>query len=320
MTDLEAPKPLHPPPHCPTCACEEDYDPFTPPGPPMPEAPPLPTELYVEEESWEHWQGSPIDIARIARRADDWIDKHFTNFSQLPKAHWYLPGGQVMQQNAVHHHHTVRTSRWVGGATADHLADEIQARRDLVLGVRIESDVIYRAWFRDDVFKTVPLRDTPAPEQHPPGSVSISTESVSPPHKIEVFFDTETPAARLRVIAPSQLLCRNLFDHMRPHVAAGARTNLWPRRRVTLLGASVGVLGGVAVGVFVLPAAGVGSAVLLAFVLGSAGDLLVRWASPPLELVDAGEKRRWSLARTYAWQGTLFALALVSILLAVIFA
>ena len=283
------------------------------------EKPPLPEELYFKDETWEHWQGSPTEIARIARRADDWIDQHFTNFTQLPKSQWYLPGGRIAQQEAIHKHHTVRTTRWVGGAGADHLADEIEARRDLVLGVHIESEAIWRAWYRDDVFKTVPVRDAPPPERPPPG-VSASREVVAPPHKIEVFFDTVTPAARLRVTAPSPQLCRTLFEHMRPHVAAGARTGLWSRRRAALLGGVVGVLGGVAVGVLVLADAGIGSGALLVFALGSAGDGLVRWASPPLELVEAWEKSRWSQARSYAWQRTLFLAALVSILLTIIFA
>lgn len=40
--------------------------------------PPLPKELWFKEQTWDYWQGSPTEIARIATRADDWINQHFT--------------------------------------------------------------------------------------------------------------------------------------------------------------------------------------------------------------------------------------------------
>lgn len=51
----------------------------------MPDPRPILDELIVYEESWEHWQGSPAEIARLARRADEWMSKHFVDFHQLPK-------------------------------------------------------------------------------------------------------------------------------------------------------------------------------------------------------------------------------------------
>jgi hypothetical protein len=136
----------------------------------MPDSlPVLPKELYVKEQTWEHWQGSPTEIARIARRADEWIDWHFTNFAQLPCHLWRLPGGRVRQQEAISQDHTVITARWVGGATADRLSDEIEARRDLVRGVDIKSNVIVRGW-PVPIFEMVPLREVPPPEEPPPGT------------------------------------------------------------------------------------------------------------------------------------------------------
>ncbi len=310
-------------PHCPTCTCGDDPDndlgPFAPPGPPMPNlAPVLPKELYVKEQTWEHWQGSPTEIARIARRADEWIDWRFTNFTKLPRHLWHLPGGRIRQQEAIFQHHTVITTGWVGGATADRLSDEIEARRDIVRGVHIESEVIWRGW-PVELFEIVPLREVPPPEQRPPG-VYVSSEVVSPPHKIDVEFRTESPAARLRVIAPSPQLCTNLFNHMQSHVETGARPRVWDRLTASRLGVAAGALIGIAVGFVVEAPIGIGVGLLSAYALGSAGDWLVHWAFPPLELVEAWEKSRWSLARTYAWQGMLFAIALVSILLTVVLA
>lgn len=280
------------------------------------EKPALPTQLWFKEQTWDYWQGSPTDIARIAKRADEWLDKHFTNFSVLPRERWYRPGGRIAQQEAIHQHHAVRTTRWVGGARADQLADEIDARRALVRGVNIESEVIWRAWYQDDIFKTTPMRETPPPDRPPPG-VSTSWDVIAPPHKIEVVFDTETPAAYLRVVAPSPMLCRSLFDHMAPHIAAGTREHLWSRERAARVGAVGGLLGGIAISVFVPVSVGLYAGLLMAYVLGSAGDRLVRWASPPLELIEAWEKSRWSQARTYAWQGLLILIALLSILLTI---
>lgn len=161
--------------------------------------------------------------------------------------------------------------------------------------------------------------EVPPPEQRPPG-VYLSSEVVSPPHKIDVEFRTESPAARLRVMAPSPQLCTNLFSHMQPHVEAGARARVWDRLTASRLGVVAGALIGIAVGFVVEAPIGIGVGLLSAYALGSAGDWLVHWAFPPLELVEAWEKSRWSLARTYAWQGMPFAIALASILLTVVLA
>jgi hypothetical protein len=93
---------------------------------------------------------------------------------------------------------------------------------------------------------------------------------------------------------------------------------VWRRLTASRLGGVVGALIGVAVGFAVEELAGIGAGLLSAYVLGSVGDRFVQWAFPPLELVDAWEKSRWSIARTYAWQGMLFAVAVVSILVTVV--
>ncbi len=303
-------------PHCSTCTCGDDHDPFAPPGPPMPSPPrELPRELYVKVQTWDRWQGSPTEIARIARRADEWIDWHFTNFTQLPRAAWYLPGGAIRPQDATFQDHTVRTAGWVGGATADRLSDEIEARRELVRGVHIKSAVISRGW-PVQLFETVPLREIPPPVPLSPG-IHVSTETVAAPHQIEVEFSTEFPAVRLRVIAPSPTLCTNLFEHMQPHVEAGARPRVWAPQTLPWLGAGLGVLIGLVVGLLAEAALGIWIGLFSAYALGTVSAWFMQWTFPPLELVEAWEKSRWSTARTYSWQGALFLIALTSILLTV---
>jgi hypothetical protein len=308
--------PLYPPPHCPTCTCEEDYDPFAPPGPPMPDPRPLPDELIIYEETWEHWQGSPAEIARLARRADEWMAKHFVDFHQLPKARWYDHLGRVAQQEFVAQGHSVTTAVTSGTVTAERIGDEIAARRSIVRIVDVQSEGRWRNQ-PIDVFDRVPL----VPLSEAVGSARRSNSEASvPPQRIEIRFQTTAPAATLSVIAAGPLSCAALQREMQPHVAAGARPHVWSRRRAARLGGILGVLVGIAVGLTVDALAGIGSGVLAAYALGTAGDQFVRWAFPPLELVEDWEKSRWRIARTYAWQGTLFVVAVVSILLTIVYA
>jgi hypothetical protein len=316
VTDLEAPMPLRPPPHCPTCACDEEYDPFAPPGPPRPDPYPLPAELIIYEETWEHWQGSPAEIARLARRADEWMNKQFTSFQHLPKARWYGADGKVAQQEFITQGHSVTTPLTSSGVTADRIGDEIAARRSLVRIVQIQSSGLWRS-HPVDIFDRVPLvpLSVATPGPHPGAS-----EASVPPQRIEIKFRTTAPAVTLRVIAAGPLLCAALQREMQPHVAAGARPRVWSPRRAGQLGVASGVAVGLAVGLPVGIPAGMLAGLFAAYTFGTAGDQLVRWAFPPLELIEDWEKSRWSQALTYTWQTVLFLIALVSVLLTIIFA
>ena len=52
--------------------------------PPMPtQSPLLPKELFVLESVWERWSGSTTAIAALAKRADEWMDTHWTSFQKV---------------------------------------------------------------------------------------------------------------------------------------------------------------------------------------------------------------------------------------------
>jgi hypothetical protein len=203
-----------------------------------------------------------------------------------------------------------------GTVTAERIGDEIAARRSVVRIVHIQSEGRWRNQ-PIDVFDRVPLVPL---SQASTSAQTSSWEASVPPQRIEIRFQTTDPAATLRVIAAGRLSCAALQREMQSHVAAGARPRVWSRRRAARLGVGLGAVIGIAVGLTVEAAVGMYSGVLAAYTLGTVGDQFVRWAFPPLELVEAWEKSRWSIARTYAWQGTLLVVALVSIVLTIVFA
>jgi hypothetical protein len=275
------------------------------------EVPPLPDALYVREQSWNYWQGSPGEITPIARRADAWMSGSFCDWASLPRDAWHRPGGQLRQQESVDANHTVVSALPLypepgeeiaaNGVTADLMAEEIEARRSGVRQVIVCSSATWRIWSAKgiDVFQRVPLKPAGQQPREAPGSVSVTAETVTVPHRIIVHFQTESPAARLEVIAPTPQLCRTLYNVMRPHVAAGARPKVWRRRRPGQLGVAVGAAIGIIVGFTVQAVVGIGSGLLGAYVLGTAANWIRGWAFPYLELLESWGRSRWSIARTY---------------------
>jgi hypothetical protein len=296
--------------------------------PPMPEiVTAWPVHLFVKETTWAHWQGSATEIARLAKRGEDWMIWRFTPFQKLPRDAWHVfPGGPLRQQESVNFNYTVNTEFWAGGTTADGLRDEIEARRSLVHGVTLKASVTDRTWSLigldnpslGDIFDQAPL--APArPRMGPPG-VSTTVETVSPPMLIELHFQTDFPAVRLRTIAPTAQQCINLHDHMAPHVDAGKRDSVWDPE----LGGAVGTIIGLAAAdaLLLVDANPPPWTILVPVILGAVGWVigvkLVRWTFPPLELIEAWERPRWSVVKTMFWQAVLFMAAAVSIVLAIL--
>lgn len=144
--------------------------------PPMPTQSPPPKELFVLQSVWERWRGSTTAIAALAKRADEWMDTHWTSFQKLPKKAWYVRPGVLRQQYFVISSHSVTTTFWSGGVTADALQGELEARRDLVRLIKVESTAIVRSW-PVTVCDDLPL--TPAELPAPPPGVSVSSETVA---------------------------------------------------------------------------------------------------------------------------------------------
>lgn len=67
----------------------ERFRPWTSPPndwPPMPEVVTAwPLELFVKETTWLRWQGSPTEIARLAKRSEEWMSRHFIPLQKLPR-------------------------------------------------------------------------------------------------------------------------------------------------------------------------------------------------------------------------------------------
>ena len=290
--------PPFPPPHCPTCSCDEDYDPFALPGPPMPKPLALPEKLYIYEETWDHWQGSPAEVGRLARRADDWMNSKFTSFQHLPKDRWYTHTGEVAQQAFVSQNTLVAIPGSATGTTANGLANEVGARRSAVRSVWVQSNATWRSQGVDP-FGQVPL--VPLAEAETPHTGS--SEVCVPPQRIEIHFETTIPAVRLRVIAAGPQWCAALRREMQPHVDAGRRKHrVWSRHLAGRLGVACGALIGLAVGLTASPPGGMYLGLLAAYALGTFGDWFIGWAFPPLELTEDWEKSRWTQAQIYGWQ------------------
>jgi hypothetical protein len=258
-----------------------------------------PWELFVLEQTWDLWLGSATEIARVAARADHWMQTRFGSVQLQP----------------VSTICTVGTTSWAGGASVATLADEINARRSLFESTWIDSYVTRLGW-PHPIFDQG--RERPVPPEYP----IPMTETVGPPQRVEMKFETNGPAARLRITAPSPTLCTSLFNDMQPHVDAGARPNVWTPETA----ASVGVVIGAAVPDALLLPGWVTSWVVLAlmFALGAlgwfAGLRVIRWAFPPLELVEAWERTRWQRLVAGTWQFVLMAFAVAGVIVAVLLA
>jgi len=107
---------------------------------------------------------------------------------------------------------------------------------------------------------------------------------------------------------------------MHPHVDAGKRGRAWDP---AVTGSAAAILG------FAIPNVPLLTGVIqpwwtmaLQFSCGPLGMLiplkLIPWAFPPLELVEAWEKPRWSTVKTWFWQGLVFLIAVVGIILTVL--
>jgi hypothetical protein len=288
--------------------------------PPMPEGVAAwPRNLYVLETTWPHWQGSATEIARLARRAEEWTCARHTSFQTVPRERWYFPTGILAPQFAVTFSYTVATSVWAGGVKLDWLPAEIEARRSLVRRIVLKATAINRTWLNEAIFDETPLKPIPPPVPLSPGEVRVTTGVPTAPELIQIDFQrTGFPAVCLRTIAPDPEACTRAHDHMRPHIEAGARPQVWDRLKASRLGVGAGAVIGVAVGFIVEAVPGMWVGVLSGYALGSLGDWLVRWAFPPLELVEAWERSRWQIVKTWFWQGLIFLLAVVGIILTVL--
>lgn len=305
---------------------EERYEPFTtqvnPGWPPMPEIiTAWPVKLYVKETTWPYWQGSATEIARLAKRSEERMNSRFIPFQKLARDQWYIRPGIPQRQNALDFRYTVNTRDWAGGEpTSDGLRDEIEARRALVRGITLRASVTDRTWsvvairlFRFvDIFDDIPLTAVETP------GLPEATESITAPQLIEIRFETSFPAVRLRTIARTPYQAAELHHHMHPHIEAGARPQVWERVTASRLGVVGGAVIGAALGFVEGADAGIGAGVLSAYALGSFGDWVVRWAFPPLELVEAWERSRWTMVKTWFWQGLIFLLAVVGIILTIV--
>lgn len=304
----------------------ERYRPFIPrmnDWPPMPEIiTAWPLQLYVKETTWPYWQGSATEIQRLAKRAEARLQRYFTPFQKLPRDAWYVLPGVLQQQEALDFTYSVITQDWDSEyPTSDGLRDEIEARRARVTEITLKASVTDRSWVKVSlaehtikrIFDESPLAvvESPAP-MDPTGTV------IAPPQLIELKFQAQFPAARLRTIARTAYQCSELHRHMLTHVVAGARPEVWNRLKASRLGVAIGAVIGVIVGFIVGADAGIGVGVVSAYAFGSFGDWLVGWAFPPLELVEAWERSRWQSATTAAWQGLILVLAVAGIILTVL--
>jgi len=307
---------------------EERYQPFTTGGnpgwPPMPDIiTAWPLKLYVEETTWPHWQGSATEIQRLAKRAEERISSYFSPFQKLPRDAWYLRPGILRQQEALYFSHSVATRDWEAySVPADGLRDEIEARRALVSTVRIKATVTDRTWavvaLQEHRFGGI-FEDSPLTEVEP-GARPGGSEVITPPQLIELDFQTDFPAVRLRTIARTPYQCADLHRHMHRHVVAGKRKRIWDP---ALTGSACSILG------FALPDMLLLTGVLppwwtmiLQFTVGPLGMLvplkLIPWTFPSLELVEAWERSRWTAVKTWFWQALILLLAVLGIFLTIV--
>jgi hypothetical protein len=282
-----------------------------------------PERLYVMEAVWPWWQGSATELERLATRIEKRFADHFLSFNDARfdevTAEARRLGHPEPPEVFVFHSHGVTTARWSGSVTGADLRAEVEARRALVRIIHIQSSAIDRAW-PVDVFDRVPLKRPDAVQAVPGASVSWEVETT--PQRVEITFQRILPAARLRVIAAGPQACRRLYDEIAPHLEAGARPAVWEPEVVAGLGAAIGLAAADS-----LLASGIlrsGWVVLALLVLGLvgwfAGLVTQRWAFPPLELLEAWERSRWSRLKTRAWGALTLALAVAGIVLAVVLA
>jgi hypothetical protein len=184
--------------------------------------------------------------------------------------------------------------------------------------VTIKCNVIDRGW-PVDVFDHVPLK-RPVDREPPRPGVQVSWEAESPPQRVEIHFQHDFPAVTLRVFAAGPQACTSLYGFIVPHLDAGARRRVWEPGLVAAAGAATGLLTADLLLLTELLSSWLVAAALL--LLGAAGWfgglLLQRWAFPPLELLEAWERSRWSTVKTRSWELLALALAVAGVVLAVV--
>lgn len=184
---------------------------------------------------------------------------------------------------------------------------------------QIRSSVIDRYW-PVNVFERVPLR---RPVDPVPGSsgVGVSWEVETTPQCVEITFQRDFPAVHLRVIAAGPQACRRLYGEIAPHLQAGGRQAVWEPEFVAGLGAAIGLA---VADCLLLSGVRSGWVAVALLVLGPVGWFVglttQRWAFPPLELLEAWERSRWSRLQTRAWEALTLALAVAGVVLAVVLA
>jgi hypothetical protein len=262
--------------------------------------PPPPFHLYERTGTWDQWQGSPTQIGRLAQRGDTWMKQYFGH----------------LRDHHVRGEYTVATERWAGGAdNPTDLVGQIDARRPDIQTVSIRArafpaDVFIAPWPIDNGKYTRISGSTPAE-----GVVSVTA-----PMLVDLEFRRRRPAVRMRVIAPTEMMCNDLFDHMAAHVDAGTRSSR-ARESAPVIGIAVGVWAPVP-----LLFAGVLTDWTLLFqavagtICWATATSLIAWAFPPLELVEPWEQSRWRRAKTRMWQLLLFGLAVAGVVITVVLA
>jgi hypothetical protein len=299
-------------------------DPYEPPPPPK-TTPTFPDRLFVQEQTWTRWQGSPTEIARIATRVEERIKSRFISFNDprfeaVQRAKLKERPGHEPSQQFVYSQLSVTTPYWSGGTTAADLRDEIEARRDLVRHIRIEASAIERMWPLD-IFATVPLERAVRLSNPPPG-VSVSWEVETTPQRVEIYLQTQSPAVHLRVFAAGPQACLSLYEFIQPHLESGARTSVWEPGVAGSTGEIIGIAipDALLLGGFIEPWWTLALQLVLGAIGALAGVWTVHWAFPPLELVEAWERSRWQRLQSRGWGVLSLALAVAGIILAIVLA
>ncbi len=177
-----------------------------------------------------------------------------------------------------------------------------------------------RTWLGDEIFDSVPRKSIPPPTPAPLG-VSFSSYTIAVPNRLALYFDQDAPAVRLRTIAAHPRVCEQLHETLRPYIDASRR-----RDRVWDAGATGGVAAiiGCAIPDILLLAGTItpGPAMLLQLALGPLGILVglrvIDWAFPAFEIVEIWQRSRWQRTKSVFWQGVLFGLALLGVILTIV--
>ena len=157
------------------------------------------------------------------------MNSYFIPFQKLPRDAWYIGPGVFRLQEALSFSHGVATREWEAySVPADGLRDEIEARRALVAAITIKATVTDRTSALvalqehrlGGIFGASPLKEV-EPVAQPEGS-----EVITAPQLIELDFQTDFPAVRLRTIARTPYQCADLHRHMHRHVMAGKRRRI----------------------------------------------------------------------------------------------